>query len=234
MLATADFTSPLFWAVLIGWIMTVVLHEFAHGLVAHLGGDYTIRQRGGLTLNPLQYVHPVTSILLPAVFLMIGGIPLPGGATYIRTDLLRSRLWESAVAAAGPVTNFTLFLALAYAVHPAAGWVNPGAPVVNWTNAQIFVAALALLQLLAVLLNLLPIPPLDGFNILSPFLPPDLKQRMMTPPLSTGLFILLLFLLLSGRLWPAFGGIMQAITGGLNLPYESLFNAMLLALFGRS
>src|SRR5256886_5822009 len=80
-LAVADYRSPLFWAVFIGWIMSVVLHEFAHGVVAYWGGDYTIRERGGLTLNPLQYVDPVMSLLLPIVVFLLGGIPLPGGAT---------------------------------------------------------------------------------------------------------------------------------------------------------
>src|SRR5678816_1886117 len=95
-LETAVYSNPLFWAVFVGWVLSVVLHEFAHGLVAYLGGDYTIRERGGLTLNPLQYVDPVNSIILPLVFLLLGGIPLPGGVTYIRKDLLRSRGWDAA------------------------------------------------------------------------------------------------------------------------------------------
>src|SRR5687768_11485576 len=79
MLAAVNWESPLFWAVMVGWIMSVILHEFAHGVVAYLGGDYTIRERGGLSLNPLVYIDPVGSLLLPAVFLLLGGIPLPGG-----------------------------------------------------------------------------------------------------------------------------------------------------------
>ena len=75
MLAAVDFQNPLLWAIMIGWIMSVVLHEFAHGLVASWGGDYTIRERGGLTLNPLQYVDPVMSLLLPAIF---AGLKLSG------------------------------------------------------------------------------------------------------------------------------------------------------------
>src|SRR5688572_8645459 len=86
--AGTDFKNPLFWAVFIAWVLSVVLHEFAHGIVAHIGGDYTIRERGGLTLNPLQYVDPVNSLLLPMVFLLMGGVPLPGGVTYVRDDLL--------------------------------------------------------------------------------------------------------------------------------------------------
>src|SRR6266576_6003482 len=97
-----DLRSPLTWAVIIGWIMSVVLHEFAHGVVGYLGGDYTIKERGGLTLNPLQYIDPIFSLLLPVVFLLMGGIPLPGGVTYIRRDLLCNRFWQVAMSAAGP------------------------------------------------------------------------------------------------------------------------------------
>src|SRR3954470_1492698 len=122
--AAVDFKSPLFWAVFIGWVLSVVLHEFAHGLVAYLGGDYTIKERGGLTLNPLQYVDPVTSILLPIVFLIMGGVPLPGGVTYVRRDLLRNKWWGSAVALAGPAMNFVLFILMSLPFHPTLGWID--------------------------------------------------------------------------------------------------------------
>ena len=54
-----------FIVVLVGWIFSLTLHEFSHALVAYYGGDYTVREKGYLT-NPLKYIHPVTSILLPA------------------------------------------------------------------------------------------------------------------------------------------------------------------------
>src|SRR5688500_8180389 len=183
MLAAVDFDSPLLWALFIGWILSVVLHEFAHGLVAYWGGDYTIRERGGLTLNPLQYIDPVMSILLPIVIFLIGGIPLPGGVTYIRNDLLRSRRWESAVAAAGPAMNFLLFLALVIPFHPKIGWVDVPAPGAA-SNAMIFLGGMAVLQMLAVFFNLLPVPPLDGFGIIAPYMNPETRLKMMTPPLS--------------------------------------------------
>lgn len=195
-LAAADFGSPLFWAAFIGWIMSVVLHEFAHGLVAHWGGDYTIRERGGLSLNPLQYVDPVGSLLLPAVFLALGGVPLPGGVTYVRRDLLRSRAWESAVSLAGPVMNVLIFLALAAAVHPAAGWVDPEAGVREWLPAQRVAAALAFLNLFAAFLNLIPLPPLDGFGILSPYLDRATQVKLTTPPASI-VSLLILFVLIT-------------------------------------
>ena len=165
-----NFRDPIFWAVLIGWILSVTLHEFAHGVVGYWGGDYTIRERGGLTLNPLHYVDPVMSLLLPLVFMLMGGIPLPGGATYVRRDLLRSRLWESAMSAAGPLMNFLLFAACVAPFHPAFGWAKAGTFGVEPGPIQIFLAATAVLQFFSILFNLVPIPPLDGFRMIEPWL----------------------------------------------------------------
>lgn len=193
MFSAVRFDDPLLWAVFIGWILSVVLHEFAHGVVAYWGGDYTIRERGGLTLNPLQYVDPVMSIVLPIAVFLLGGMPLPGGVTYVRIDLLRSRRWQSAVALAGPAMNMLLFLGLICAFHPGLRWLTPPPPG-EGSNALVFVGAMAWLQMLSVLLNLLPIPPLDGFGAISPFLDERTRARFMTPPLSVGLFIGLFFL----------------------------------------
>jgi Zn-dependent protease len=184
-----DISNPLLWAVLIGWIMSVVLHEWAHGIAAYWGGDWTVKERGGLTLNPLQYVDPFMSIILPAAFLLMGGIPLPGGVTYIRRDLLRTRGWESAVALAGPTMNLMLFLACVLPLHPAVGWLDLRTPVAQWTSAQLFLASMAFLQLVAVILNLVPVPPLDGFQAIAPFMDEHARLKLSTPPLSTVLFV---------------------------------------------
>ncbi|MDB5294708.1 MAG: peptidase family [Phycisphaerales bacterium] len=181
-LAAADFGSPLFWAAFIGWVLSVVLHEFAHGAVAYWGGDYTIRERGGLSLNPLQYVDPLNSLILPAVFLALGGVPLPGGVTYVRRDLIRTRAWQSAMSLAGPAMNGLIFLALAAAVHPKMGWVDPTAPARDWLPAQRVVAALAFLNLYGAILNLIPLPPLDGFNAISPYLDRQTRLKLTMPP----------------------------------------------------
>jgi Zn-dependent protease len=188
-LARIDFSDNTIWAVLIGWVMSVTLHEFAHGLVAWWGGDYTIRERGGLTLNPIQYVDPLMSIVLPVVFLLMGGIPLPGGATYVRRDLLRGRGWDAGVSAAGPAMNLILFGLLAIPLMPQVGWINPNLLPTQWETSQKFVAAMCYLQLLSVILNLVPIPPLDGFGIIGPFMNQDTRVRLMTPPTSSLLFI---------------------------------------------
>lgn len=236
-LADVNFANPLLWAILIGWILSVVLHEFSHGLVASLGGDYTIRERGGLTLNPLQYVDPVMSIILPAVFLLMGGIPLPGGATYIRHDLLRGRLWESAVAAAGPASNILLFLACALPLHPAVGWLTP-ANLYQPTNLQLFLGAMAILQAISVVLNLVPIPPLDGFQIISPYLNEPTRLKLTTAPIATVLFIGYFLLLFTSP--TVFLKLFQLIlfilhTLGFDPFYQDFFRrAFLTALFGQA
>ncbi|HYE21474.1 MAG TPA: site-2 protease family protein [Tepidisphaeraceae bacterium] len=211
-LGRIDFNDPAFWAVLIGWVMAVTLHELAHGVVAFWGGDYTIRERGGLTLNPLQYVDPFNSILIPVIFLAIGGIALPGGATFVRRDLLRSRGWDTAVSAAGPAMNLILFGLLAIPLLPAAGWIDINDPL-NWTTAQRFVAASCFLQLFSVILNLIPIPPLDGFGMIAPYLQPELRDKLSTPPVSTALFFgYFMLILLTPFIYVVFA-IMHAIMG---------------------
>jgi len=206
-LARIDFNDPTIWAVLIGWVMSVTLHEFAHGVVAYWGGDYTIRERGGLTLNPIQYVDPLMSIVLPIVFLLMGGIPLPGGATYVRRDLLRSRGWDAAVSAAGPLMNLILFGLLAIPLLPHFGWIDTTKPAIQWETPQKFVAAMCYLQLLSVILNLVPVPPLDGFGIIGPFMNQETRLRLTLPPTGTMLFFGYFLVLQT----PGFGHVIQNI-----------------------
>jgi Zn-dependent protease len=209
-LAAVDFANPLLWAVFIGWIMSVVLHEFAHGVVAYWGGDYTVRERGGLTLNPLQYVDPLMSIVLPAAVFLIGGVPLPGGVTYIRRDLLRGRAWNAAVSAAGPAMNFLIFLALVLPFHPKIGWIDPPRPS-EASNAMLFMGCMAWLQMLSVLLNLVPVPPLDGFGIVSAYMDDRSRQRFLTPPLSYMGFFLLFILAKPLGLFEAFHRVIEVL-----------------------
>jgi Zn-dependent protease len=183
LLAMADFNSPVTWAVLIGWVLSVVLHEWAHGFAAYRGGDYTIKERGGLSLNPLQYVDPLNSLILPVVFLMMGGIPLPGGVTYVRTDLLRGRGWQTAVALAGPAMNFLIFLALAAPFHPRVGIIDPWMEVNAYQTWHVFLGAMVQLQIISVMLNLIPVPPLDGFNAIAPYMDESTRRKLLTPPM---------------------------------------------------
>jgi len=157
-----------FIIVLVGWLVSLCLHEFSHALVAYLGGDHTVRQKGYLT-NPLKYIHPVTSILLPLIFLLLGGIGLPGGAVYIETWRLRSPLWVSAVSLAGPISNLVLAVIL--------GIVLNAGPLVD-DEIRPALAFLALLQVMAALFNLIPLPPFDGYGAIRPHLSRGLQDMM--------------------------------------------------------
>ncbi len=173
-----------FLIVIVGWIFSLCLHEFSHALVAYYGGDTSVRDKGYLTFNPLKYTHPVYSILLPLVFLLLGGIGLPGGAVYIEKWRLRSKGWESAVSLAGPAANLLLAIVLAIIVHFApttGGGVWPG------------LAFLAFLQVTAMVLNLIPLPPLDGYGVIGPYLPVQIRQ---TVDRGGPILILILFFLL--------------------------------------
>ncbi len=153
-----------FTIVFVGWIFSLCLHEFSHALVAYLGGDTSVKDKGYLTFNPLKYTHPVYSIVLPLVFLVMGGIGLPGGAVYIETGRLKSRAWQSAVALAGPLANLLMAIILAVVLQ-FLPWT-----ALNNNNPVPGIAFLALLQVSALVLNLIPLPPFDGYGILEPFL----------------------------------------------------------------
>ncbi len=176
-----------FLTVTVFWVFSVCLHEFGHAITAFHGGDTSVREKGYLTLNPLRYTHPVYSLFMPVVFLLLGGIGLPGGAVYINDHLLRSRLWKTGVSLAGPLMNFVFALALALPL--AMGIVDP-----SFQNVAAYsLAFLIQLQFSAMLLCLLPIPPLDGFQAIAPWLPKSLHDQLssMSNVFLFGLFILL-------------------------------------------
>jgi Zn-dependent protease len=179
--ASVNFSDPFLWAVVVGWVLSVVLHEFAHGIVAYWGGDYTIRERGGLTLNPLQYIDPIYSVVVPVIILLIGGIPLPGGVTYVRRDLIRSRWWDIAVSLAGPLMNGLIGLVCIILLSPKVGWANYTVLPTQWSPAERFVACTAILQTTAMCINLLPLPPLDGFQAIMWFLPRSVVTLLSEP-----------------------------------------------------
>jgi Zn-dependent protease len=145
-----------------GWVFSLCLHEFAHAATAVMGGDRSPSTLSYLTFNPLKYLHPVFSIVMPVIFLFLGFIPLPGGAVYLRRDLVRSRGWQSAISAAGPLMNLLFGIACAIPF-----FLNVLAPYPVLSAA---LAALVFLEFLAVILNLLPVPGLDGFGIITPWL----------------------------------------------------------------
>jgi Zn-dependent protease len=158
-----------FTIVFFGWIFSLCLHEFAHAFVAYHGGDHTVREKGYLTFNPLRYTHPLLSIGLPLLFLLMGGIGLPGGAVYIETWRIRNRYWLSGMSLAGPMANGLVAIVLGILLR----FTSIGDTVIGPGLSFLLV-----LQVWAILFNLIPVPPLDGYNILAPFLNPAIREQM--------------------------------------------------------
>ncbi|AOG03146.1 site-2 protease family protein [Bosea sp. RAC05] len=162
--------SPLvFVAIVSGWLVSLCLHEFAHAYAAYLAGDHSERTLSYLTFDPARYVDPLTSIVLPAIVLAIGGIALPGGAVWLETSRIPGRLWDSLISLAGPAANALCLLALAIL------WtmlVDENSPA----EFDAALAALAFFQAMALVLNLMPVPGLDGWGAISPWLPPHIRD----------------------------------------------------------
>jgi Zn-dependent protease len=177
--------------VVTGWIVSLCLHEYGHALVAYIGGDRSIAQTGYLTLDPLHYTDPFLSIVLPLIYIVIGGFGLPGGAVYINRESLRSPLWGTLVSLAGPAMNllFLLFLAGLFFIAPD----NDDAV----TAYQAALAALAFFQATAIVLNMLPLPGLDGFGVIEPLMPPHIALAGRSVAAGAGFF--LIFLVISSR-----------------------------------
>ena len=175
--------------VMLGWVLSVMAHEFSHAAVGYLAGDVTVAQKGYLSFDPRRYGDVGVSIVLPLLALALGGVALPGGAVYLRNDLMRGRSWRAAAALAGPAATLIVLVVLASALRI---WAADGAE-----NALFpAVTVLAFLQAMALILNLLPIPGLDGFNALRPFLPAEFAPQIRKAEgLAMGLLFLAIFFL---------------------------------------
>ncbi|GIH08227.1 site-2 protease family protein [Rhizocola hellebori] len=185
------FTVFLF--VLSGWLITLCLHEFSHALTAHRGGDDTIVAKGYLRLDPRSYGHPLLTVVLPLIFLILGGLPLPGGAVQIETHRLRNRLRDALVSAAGPAVNIAAAIVLLAIVGIFGPWAifSLAEPQAAFWSALTF---LAYLQVATAILNLIPIPGLDGYGIIEPYLPSSTRYtgNKIKPFGVLGLFVLLM------------------------------------------
>jgi Zn-dependent protease len=202
-----------------GWIASVCVHEFGHALVAYLGGDRSVVGHGYLSLNPLLYTSIFLSVVMPIAFLLLGGIALPGAAVYINRSALRSRLWDSGVSLAGPAGTGLcgLLIAIPFLIPNHLGWMNPHSS---------FFAALAFLgfiEAFALVLNLLPIPGLDGFGIIRPWLP-YAAQDLATTFGQTGIFVVFIVLWFVPSVSQAFFEVVRQITdlGGIDFRFIQL------------
>ncbi|GAA2422639.1 site-2 protease family protein [Actinomadura vinacea] len=162
-MTTTPARVAVFGFVVAAWVLSLCLHEFGHAYLAFRSGDRGVATRGYLTLNPARYADPMLSFGFPLLFILLGGIGLPGGAVWIDRGAISGRIRHSLVSAAGPLSNAVFAIMLAVIFKNFADAEHG----VFWAG----LAFLAFLQVTAAFLNLLPIPGLDGFGILEPYLP---------------------------------------------------------------
>ena len=192
--------------VLGGWSVSLCLHEFGHAAAAYRGGDTSVVDKGYLTLDIRRYTDPMLSFVLPLFFLLAGGIPLPGAAVWINDQMIRSPVARSLVSLAGPAVNLLLAIGLTALASVAA------MPI----GLQAGLSCLALIQVLAFLLNLLPVPGLDGFGALEPYLSEQSRELAgrVRPWAPLVLFLLIIGLPEVGRLFFDTGSAIFAGVGG--------------------
>jgi len=150
-------------------LFAITIHEAAHGYVARHFGDMTAYQAGRITLNPIRHIDPVGTILLPLLTLALGGIlfgwakPVPVNFGALRRPK-QDMLW---VAIAGPASN--LLMALFWGLMIKVAWTFPGGyftePLLEMAQIGVKINAILLV------LNLLPLPPLDGGRVAVSLLP---------------------------------------------------------------
>lgn len=201
------------WAIPV--LFAITLHEVAHGWVARYFGDPTAYMMGRLTLNPLKHIDPIGTILVPLVLVTLGGFvfgwarPVPVSFKSLRNP----RRDMAIVALAGPMANLLMMIfwalvwKLGIMLFPVSHWV--AVPMTLMAQAGIMI------NLILMLLNLIPIPPLDGGRILSGLVPPRISDVLdRIEPYG---FFILLALLVTGILG-------TILSFPMNLILDSLLN----------
>lgn len=197
----------VFGFVLAAWVLSLCLHEFGHAYLAYRAGDHSVATRGYLTLNPTKYADVTLSFAIPVLFILLGGIGLPGGAVWIERGAIHGRIKHSLISAAGPLANALFAIMLAVIFKNFADQHH----VVFWSA----LAFLAFLQVTAAILNLLPIPGLDGFGIVEPYLPREWVARANA--YGGYVFLALIALLWIGPVNEAFFNVIYHLTDALGL-----------------
>jgi len=222
-------------------LFAMVLHEYAHGWVAHRCGDPTAQLQGRLTMNPLAHIDPFGTVILPLLCLVMPGGFILGWAKPVPIDprLMRQPRRDMAlVAAAGPVMNLALAIgsallfALLSSIDPtivshSSNSDDTPSPDTWDTMFLLPIAVMAvysvLINVLLMLFNLLPIPPLDGGRILTSLLP-HTAAKMLVRVEPYGMFILVALIVFDPQIH-----LIHAITGTLT---HSLFDTILSAAVG--
>jgi Zn-dependent protease len=218
-LTSLDISIAVIWIALFLLIAGPV-HECAHAVAAWKLGDGTAKLYGRITLNPFVHFDPVGGSLLAvsALFFGVGfGWAKP---TPVNPYNLRGRHADSIVAAAGPLSN--LVLAALFAIPFRILWANG----VEWNNTSVIEMVQLVcyegiwLNVVLMIFNLIPIPPLDGSHVLFDFLDPRTSREVQAFLNQYGIFVLIVFILFAGQVFVPIGlPIVSLLTG---LPTQML------------
>lgn len=183
---------------IIALIFSAIIHEYMHGWMAFQLGDPTAKEAGRLTMNPIPHIDPIGSIFLPGLLVLSGAGIVFGWAKPVPFNPynLRDQKYGGAkVAIAGPLGN--LITALFF------GLILRFAPITSPIFAA-FLVIIVQINLLLMIFNLVPIPPLDGSKVIMPFLPHNIQVKYAQLE-RYGMFLVLAFV------WMGFGLIIPAI-----------------------
>lgn len=192
-------------------IFAITVHEAAHGYAARHFGDLTAEAAGRISLNPLRHIDPVGTLLIPTLTMLVGGIlfgwakPVPINFSKLHHPK-RDMLW---VAIAGPAANLSMALLWALAIR-----TSPLLPNFIAVPLALMGAAGIMINVVLMVLNLLPLPPLDGGRIVVSLLPNHLAYRFAKIE-PYGFIILILLMLthvLGSILWPMIDVVLNFIS----------------------
>jgi Zn-dependent protease len=183
------------------FVFSVIIHEVSHGYIAYLRGDDTAKNLGRITLNPFAHLELFGSIILPAMLLFMKAPILFGWAKPVPVNyanLKNPKIDSIIVSAAGPVSNMLLAVLSGLGIRSISYFVT-------FSNGfggaiETFLYVMLNVNLVLAIINLIPIPPLDGSKIVAYFLPKDVARSY----LSLNPFICLIILLIvlsSGLIW---------------------------------
>lgn len=187
-------------AAIVALLVGLTFHEFSHALVADQLGDHRPRAMGRLTLNPIPHIDPIGALML-----VVAGFGWAKPVMVNPAALRDGRRGMALVAFAGPIANVSVAIAFAV-VYRLLGMAG-----VETGFVPRLVELIVLLNILLAIFNLLPIPPLDGYNVLLAYLPPRqaLAVRQFAP---YGVILLLLLVLLPGSPLRALLGLTFPVT----------------------
>jgi len=201
-------------AILLSFVIATSIHEFMHAWTAHLMGDDTARDQGRITLNPVSHFEPFGffgMVLISIGFPFIGwGKPVPVNPSRFTHRFAKHRKHGMAlVALAGPVSNVAQALVMAI---PYQYILRNNVDVDD--RLWLFITSFITVNVLLASFNMIPIPPLDGYKILTGILP-DFWRPLLAPLEQYGFMVLILLFFIGGQL----GG---SVVDGIMLPVRSL------------